>query len=90
MKTLRDGFVVPDALQGAARRAAALAPAEIDSAFIAANANLTADNMAVTCRDGELIDVRFCVAKDLDAFAICPKVAGHTCHARSITVAPLR
>jgi len=46
--------------------------------------------MAISCRDGELVDVRICVAKSLTAFAQCPKVAGHTCHAASIRVAPLR
>jgi ribonuclease T2 len=46
--------------------------------------------MAVTCGRGELIDVRFCLTKDLRAFAICPKVSGHTCHSGSISVAPVR
>jgi ribonuclease T2 len=46
--------------------------------------------MAVTCGSGELIDLRFCLTKDLRAFAICPKVAGHTCHSGSISVAPVR
>ena len=85
----RDEFTIPDsletpdrALHGRARR--------IAKQFIAANANLTADSMAVTCGRGELIDVRFCLTKDLRAFAICPKVAGHTCHAGSISVSPVR
>jgi ribonuclease T2 len=46
--------------------------------------------MAVDCRNGELIDVRICVSKDLGGFANCPKVSGHTCHASSIAVAPIR
>jgi len=89
VKTLRDAIVVPDALK-APREAQTVSPDALTQAFIAANANLAVDNMAVTCRDGELIDVRICIAKSLTAFAQCPKVSGHTCHAASITVAPLR
>jgi ribonuclease T2 len=89
VKTLRDAIVVPEALK-APRETLKTSPDALTQAFIAANANLTADNMAISCRDGELVDVRICVAKSLTAFAQCPKVAGHTCHAASITVAPLR
>jgi ribonuclease T2 len=48
------------------------------------------DNMAVTCSNGELIDVRFCIAKDLSSYAICRKVARHSCQRGSIAVAPVR
>ncbi len=89
MKTLRDAIVVPEALK-APRETQTVAPEALTQAFIAANANLKADDMAISCRDGELVDVRICVAKSLTAFAPCPKVAGHTCHAKSITIAPLR
>ena len=89
VKTLRDAIVVPETLK-APRETLKTSPDALTQAFIAANANLTADNMAISCRDGELVDVRICVAKSLTAFAQCPKVAGHTCHAASIAVAPLR
>jgi len=89
VKTLRDAIFVPDLLK-APHDAVKTSPAALTEAFVAANPNLKADNMAVTCRDGELIDVRICVAKGLTVFAQCPKVSGHTCHAASITVAPLR
>jgi ribonuclease T2 len=89
VKTLRDAIVVPETLK-APREALKISPAALTQAFIAANANLAADNMAISCRDGELVDVRICVAKSLTAFAQCPRVTGHTCHAASITVAPLR
>ena len=89
VKALRDGIVVPDALK-APHEKQTFAPSDIAQAFVAANANLQPANMAVTCRDGELLDVRLCISKDLHAFANCPKIAGHTCHAASITVAPVR
>src|SRR6185437_9536985 len=67
-----------------------LAPEEVERAFIEANPNLRADNMAVTCSNGELMDVRFCIAKDLSSYALCRKVARHTCQRGSIVIAPVR
>jgi ribonuclease T2 len=89
VKSLRDGIVVPDVLK-APRQPLKLAPNDLVAAFVAANANLRADNMAIGCRNGELVDVRICVSKNLAAFANCPKVSGHTCHASSLAVAPIR
>ena len=89
VKALRDGIVVPTALK-APHDKQTMAPDAIQQAFIAANANLQAQNIAVTCRNGELLDVRLCVSKDLHAFANCPKVAGHTCRASSISISPVR
>lgn len=74
----------------APRQVQRLAPQAIEQAFIDANANLRPDNMAVTCARGELVDVRFCLTRDLKAFATCPKVSGHTCQRASVAVQPLR
>lgn len=82
-------IVVPPNLQSP-HDALSLAPRELEGAFISANPALTSENFAVTCRRGELIDVRICVAKSLDAFVDCPKIARHTCHASQIKVSPLR
>ena len=89
VKYARNQIAVPDFLQ-APHDKLMKSPDEIESAFIAANPNLTADNMAITCSHGELVDVRFCLSKDLKAFSNCRKVSGHTCNSRSIAVAPLR
>ena len=67
-----------------------LAPEDVERAVIAANQNLRPDNMAVTCSNGELVDVRFCIAKDLSSYAVCRKVARHSCQRQSIVVAPVR
>jgi ribonuclease T2 len=67
-----------------------MAPEEIEQAFMTANPNLRPDNMAISCSNGELVDVRFCLAKDLSSYAICRKVARHTCQRGSILVAPVR
>jgi len=89
VRNVRQRLIVPAMFQ-APREPLHLAPGDIEQAFIAANANLRADNMAVTCSNGELIDVRFCIARDLSSYAICRKVARHSCQRGSIAVAPVR
>ena len=88
VRFVREQLNIP-ALLHAPRERLRVSPAELQQAFISANANLRPDNMAITCRRGELVDVRFCLSRDLKAFAVCPKVTGHTCHSGSITVAPV-
>jgi len=89
VKYAREQFAIPDALK-APHAKLTTPPEQIERDFIAINPNLTAGNMAVTCDRGELTDVRFCLSKELSAFVVCPKIAGHTCHASTISVAPLR
>ena len=82
----RDEFTIPEQLRHPTSRFQT-SPGEIEKAFIDANANLTADSMAVTCGHGELVDVRFCLTKNLGAFARCPKVVRRSCQAGSVSVA---
>lgn len=85
----RDEFTIPDAFKHPAA-SFRVAPGDVVRQFAAVNANLTADSMAVTCERGELIDVRFCLTRDLRAFARCPKVTRRTCRDGSIRVSPVR
>ena len=89
VRSVRQRLNIPTMLQ-APREQLRLSPQDLEQAFIAANANLRTDNMAVTCSNGEFIDVRFCLSKDLTAYAICRKVARHSCQRESIVVAPVR
>ena len=90
VKYLREQISTPSVLN-APQAALRLSPDDIKQAFMKDNANLHADNMAVTCNRGELIDVRICVSKDMKAFAVCPpKVLGHSCNTPQLTVAPVR
>ena len=89
VRYVRGQLNIPSFLQ-APRQPLRVSPAELQQAFMTANANLRPDNMAISCRRGELVDVRFCLSRDLKAFAVCPKVSGHTCHSPSISVAPVR
>jgi ribonuclease T2 len=85
----RDRLTIPPMLQAPSERQR-LSPRAIEQAFIDANANLKPTNMAVTCVRGELVDVRFCLTRDLRAFATCPRVAARSCRSDSIAVAPMR
>jgi ribonuclease T2 len=89
VRNVRQRLNIPPMLQ-TPRQPSSLSPSDLEQAFMAANANLRADNMAITCSNGELVDVRFCLSKDLTAYAICRKVARHSCQRGSIVVAPVR
>lgn len=67
-----------------------LEPAAIARAFTDANRGLRDDMMAVTCRAGELQEVRICFTKDLRGFTPCPEIARESCRARSVSVLPAR
>ncbi len=85
----RDEFTIPEAFAHPTA-AFTVTLGDIVKQFAAANAHLTGESMAVTCVRGELIDVRFCLTRDLRAFARCPQVARRTCRADSIRVSPAR
>ena len=89
VRYVRDAIVIPAMLQAPSERQR-MAPRDIQNAFIAANANLKPTNMAVTCVRGELADVRFCLTRNLRAFAVCPNVTARTCRSDSISIAPVR
>ena len=61
-------------------------PIDVARAFVAANAGLRPDAMAVTCRQDKLEEVRICFSKDLRGFVTCPEVSRASCRTRQITV----
>ena len=64
-------------------------PAEVETAFIAANAGLERDMVAVDCDRRYLREVRVCMSKEL-AFRACPKVDRRACRAPSLVMPPMR
>ena len=78
VRSVRARLKIPEMFQAPSEQLQ-MAPEEIEQAFMTANANLHPDNMAISCSNGELVDVRFCLAKDLSSYAVCRKVARHTC-----------
>ena len=89
VRSVRTRLKIPEIFQAPSEQLK-MAPEEIEQAFMTANANLHPDNMAISCSNGELVDVRFCLAKDLSSYAVCRKVARHTCQRGSLVVAPVR
>jgi ribonuclease T2 len=64
-------------------------PAEVETAFIAANAGLERDMIAVDCDRRYLREVRVCLSKEL-AFRACPEVDRRACRAPSVVMPPMR
>jgi ribonuclease T2 len=89
VRSVRTRLKIPEMFQAPSEQLK-MAPEEIEQAFMTANANLHPDNMAISCSNGELIDIRFCLAKDLSSYAVCRKVARHTCQRGSLVIAPVR
>jgi ribonuclease T2 len=66
-------------------------PGEIAQAFASANPGVIEPGMvSVSCRRGELEEVRFCVNKDLASFRDCGNAVPDACGPGEITIPPLR
>ncbi len=89
VRRARDAVAIPPSLQ-APHDPQTMAPLDIARAFTEANAGLRADMMAVTCRQGELEEVRLCFTKDLRGFTTCPEISQGSCRTRQISVLPER
>ena len=62
VRSVRARLKIPQIFQATSEQMN-MAPEDIEQAFMAANPNLHSDNMAVSCSNGELIDVRFSVSR---------------------------
>lgn len=63
-----------------------VSPIEIERAFAGANKGLRNDMMSVSCRRGQLTEIRICLSKDLREFVPCVEVDRSSCRARDIAV----
>ncbi|HEX9904841.1 MAG TPA: ribonuclease T2 [Propylenella sp.] len=68
---------IPPALQASAG-AGARSAAAVEAAFMAANPGLDADEIALSCRDGLLREVRICLDRALD-FLACAEIDARGC-----------
>ncbi len=64
-------------------------PAEVESAFVAANPGMTPGSIAVTCDSRRLHEVRICMNKDLQ-FRECPEVDRRACRMEKVVMPPMR
>lgn len=61
---------------------------DLERAFIAANPGMRADHISVSCRKGQLSEVRICFTKDGRGFESCPNLGRGACRGRDFTVLP--
>jgi ribonuclease T2 len=67
-----------------------VSPRELTTDFIASNAGLRPDMIAIGCRASLLEEVRICFTQDLRSFRACPEVSRGTCRAGQIQVPHIR
>lgn len=89
VRRARDAVAVPQPFRSP-QAGQTWAPLDVARAFAAANPGLRTDTMAVTCRGGDLEEVRVCFAKDLRGFVPCPEVARASCRAPGVSVPQVR
>lgn len=89
VRRARDAVAVPAAFSKPAQDQT-WAPVDVARTFAAANPGLRTDEMAVTCRGGDLEEVRVCFGKDLRSFVPCPEVARASCRAPGMDLPPIR
>jgi ribonuclease T2 len=85
VRRARDLVKVPEPLQSPSRDGQTTG-ANVERAFAEVNPGLRPDMMAVTCRRGELREVRVCLEKDLSGFRRCPEVDAEACRFGPIRV----
>jgi len=66
-----------------------IAPDVVEQAFLEANPGLKPNQIAVTCKDGFVQEVRICLTKGLVPRACVPKVE-RGCRAKSVVLPPMR
>jgi ribonuclease T2 len=67
----------------------AVAPGDVEKAFVEANPGLAPDGITVTCDHRRLSEVRICMSKDLQ-FRGCPEVDRRSCRNEKVMMPPVR
>ncbi|NLH82527.1 MAG: ribonuclease T2 [Phyllobacteriaceae bacterium] len=62
----------------------------VETAFMATNKGLDADEISIFCSDRRLQEVRVCLKKDLSAFAKCPEVERRDCRSAKVYMPAVR
>ncbi len=85
VRRARDLVRIPEPLQSISRDGQTTGQS-VERAFAEVNPGLRPDMMAVTCRRGELREVRICLEKDLSGFRRCAQVDQEACRFGPIRV----
>jgi ribonuclease T2 len=85
VKQARQAVTIPETYRKVTSSQRA-APLEIARQFADANQGLRTDMMTVTCKRGQLEEVRICFDKDLKGFTSCPTVARQGCRGGDVEI----
>ena len=88
ISSARQRVVIPAAFKQP-KNEMAIAPADVEKAFIAANPDLEPAMISIACRKAELQEVRICFTKDLKGFRACAELETASCRAPSVKVPPV-
>jgi ribonuclease T2 len=81
----RDAVKIPPPLQRPSQEQR-WSVVDLERAFVAANPGLRADQISVSCRQGQLSEVRVCFTKDVRGFQSCPTLGRGACRGRDFIV----
>ena len=81
----RSRITLPSLL-GPTSQPSEIAPVALEKAFAESNPGLEPSMMGVSCRKGQLREVRICFTKDLKGFQTCPEIDRGSCRASKMSV----
>ena len=85
MRRVRKSIAIPNALLNL-KETQMMGPSEIKAQFVAANPSVKTEDMVIGCANNNLVEVKFCVAKDGSPTA-CGTI--RDCSANRIKVLPV-
>jgi ribonuclease T2 len=88
VRVARDRVVIPERF-GRMDDYTMVSPAEVEEAFMAANRNLKADMISVSCDNRRLHEVRICMTRDYE-FRSCAENERRSCRTPRIVMPPVR
>lgn len=87
VRRARDAVKIPPAFERP-DRVQTWTVVDLERAFLAVNPRLRADHISVSCRKGQLSEVRVCFTKDGRDYQSCPNLGRGACRGREFTVLP--
>lgn len=84
-----EAIVIPERLKRL-EKPIVVDPQVLEQAFLAVNAGMPADAIAVTCGGNRIREVRICLTKDLTGYRACPEIDRSACRRQNQRMPPVR
>ena len=84
-----EAVVIPERLKRL-EKTIVVDPEVLERAFLAVNAGMPADAIAVTCGGNRIREVRICLTRDLTGYRACPEVDRSACRRQDQRMPPVR